>query len=167
VKTDFERSLTSEGRLFQKADRLTFIAENSDQHIVPVMLLEGDVYQNSKGLSLTQIDGAISFLAGVQRISILSTVNAKHSAHMILRLASAFLSGQMLPSDRSKAKPKALFEQKMNALRALPGVDEITAELLLREFGSIQALASAGADRIAAIKGIGPHKANAIARVFG
>lgn len=167
VMTDFERSLKTKGRLFEKADKLSFIADNSDQQIVPVLIMEGSVYENSGGLLIQQIDGAIAFLASSQRISVLNTVNASHSAHVILKLAAAFVAGGIKHEKASRQKPKMLFDQKINILRAIPGVDTQTAETLLKQFGSIKGLAVATHEELATVKGIGPKRATDIIRALG
>jgi ERCC4-type nuclease len=167
VKTDFERALKSKNKLFNKTDALSFLQDQSENHVLPFLILEGDVFGNSQGLMLSQIDGAIAFLSAAQRISVLSTVNANHSAHVILKLANAFISGELRQLSQSKQKSNVLLEQKLNVLRSLPGIDEHLAADLLKHFGSVGAIAKASQEELSAIKGVGAKRASAISKVLG
>lgn len=74
-KNDFEASVQVDGRLFDQSERLKMEAGASDRQVIPVFLLEGDVYGNSGSMLCQQIDGALSFLSAVQKVSVLPTYN--------------------------------------------------------------------------------------------
>jgi len=163
--TDFESSIIVDGRLFDQSERLKFKAANSDHQVIPIILLEGDVHSNSHSMLIQQIDGAISFLGVVQKISVLSSYGANHSAWMVAKLASHFVDGLFTPVARHKSKPKALWNQKLYVLESLPGVSSGIAESLLERFGSVRAAAE---ERdLASVKGIGPKRSREIVRVLG
>lgn len=65
IKTDFEVSV-QDGRLFDQTERLKMQAGASDQLIIPIVMLEGDIYGNSTTMLCQAIDGAISFMAAIQ-----------------------------------------------------------------------------------------------------
>jgi Fanconi anemia group M protein len=167
-RTDFEHAVQEGSRLFHESDRLRFIADQSDHQVVPVLLLEGDVHDNARTMSISQIDGAISVLSAVHRLSIINTYNVSHSAFLIAKLASKFSEGDFarpLPAHRNK--PKALLEQKLHVLESLPGIRKVTAEALLEKFGSIAAVAAANEEELSKVSGVGAKRAKDILRVLG
>jgi ERCC4-type nuclease len=165
-KTDFDASVVVDGRLFDQAERLRFKTANSDHQVIPIVLLEGDVHGNSSML-LQQVDGALSYLSVIQRISVLSSYGANHSAYIVAKLASHFVDGLYTPIARHKTKPKALLSQKLFVLESLPGVSSGIAEALLEHFGSVKAVATATEEELAAVKGVGPKRSRELARVLG
>lgn len=166
-KTDFENEVQSGARLFEQSERLKFIAANSDHQIIPILLLEGDVHTNSGSMLVQQIDGALSFLAAVHKLSIWSTHSARHSAYTLLKLASHFQEGTYaLPKSNHGPKPKVLFDQKLHLLESLPGVSSVIAEALLAEFGSVAKVMQATEQQLAKVKGVGPKTSRSIFRVI-
>ncbi|KXS55314.1 MAG: ERCC4-like helicase-nuclease [Marinobacter sp. T13-3] len=166
-KTDFEASIQGDSRLFDQSERLKFKVANSDHQVIPIILLEGNVHANATSMLLQQVDGAISFLSVVQRISVLQSYNANHSAYMIVKLAAHFSDGLYEVPSFHRNKPAALFEQKRYVLESLPGISTQIAECLLEHFGSVQAVANAREGELARVKGIGNKRSREIRRVLG
>lgn len=165
-KTDFETSIQESSKIFDQAERLTFQLTNSDHQVVPVILLEGGAHANSTSLLIQQVDGALTFLTAVMRLSVLQSYNANHSAYVILKLAAHFINNQSTTKVHH-AKPAGLFEQKRFTLESLPGVSTKIAEQLLEHFGSVQGVANACEGKLARVKGIGTKRAREIRRVLG
>ena len=165
-KSDFEVSLTDDGRLFDQSERLQLKAANAEHQVIPVIILEGDVYAGCPTLLVQQLDGAVSFLAAVQRISVLCSYNANHSAYLIAKLCSHFRSGLYQPVTLHKRKPRALNQQQLYALESLPGISSVLAEDLLAHFGSLERVVAASAEQLRAVPGLGPKKIKALRRVF-
>jgi len=166
AKTDFEISITDDGRLFDQSERLKMAVGASEQQVIPVVLLEGDVYGNSTTMLCQQIDGAISFLSAVQKVSVLPVYNLNHSAYLILKLASHFVDGLYSPVSLHRAKPKAIFEQQKYILEALPGVSSKVADTLLETFGSVRNVMAASHEDLLKVKGLGPKKVKAMLQVL-
>lgn len=164
-KSDFEASLVNDGRLFDQSERLKLSASNSDHQVIPVVLLEGDVYAGAPELLVQQIDGALSFLSAVQRISVLCSYNANHSAYLIAKLASHFVDGLYQPVTLHKRKPRALDQQQLYVLESLPGVSSVLAEELLQHFGCLKNVFTASPEALSAVPGMGPKKIKAVQRV--
>lgn len=165
-KTDFEISITDDGRLFDQSERLKMEVGSSDKQVIPVVLLEGDVYGNSNTMLCQQIDGALSFLSVIQTISVLPVYHQNHAAYMIAKLASHFVDGLYTPVSLHKAKPKAVFDQQLYALESLPGVSCRVAEQLLETFGSVRRVMLATQEELLAVKGFGPKKVAAFLKVL-
>jgi ERCC4-type nuclease len=164
---DFEASINRGGQLFDMAARLKFEVENSNHQVIPIIILEGNLHTQASGMLLQQIDGALSYLAAVQRISILTSLNVNHSAYIIAKLASHFIEGEYaLPANRGP-KPKTLFNQKLYVLESIPSISTHTAERLLERFGSIAAVAVASEGELARVKGVGLKRAREIHGVLG
>lgn len=165
-KSDFEASLTDDGRLFDQSERLQLKTANAEHQVIPVIILEGDVYAGAPNLLVQQIDGAISFLAAVRCISVLCAYNANHSAYLIAKLCSHFQDGLYDKVSLHKRKPRALNQQQLYVLESLPGVSSVLAEELLLHFGSLERVVSASAAQLNAVPGMGPKKIKALRRVF-
>lgn len=165
-KTDFEVSIQDDGRLFDQTERLKMIAGASEQQVIPVVLLEGDVYSNSTTMLLQQVDGAISFMAAIQKVSLIPVYNINHSAYMIAKLASHFVDGLYTPVSLHRAKPKAIFDQQRYLLESMPGVSTKVAELLLSTFGTVRKVMSASREELLAVKGLGQKKVDALLKVL-
>lgn len=166
-RNDFESSIIGDGRLFDQSERLKFKAANSDHQVIPIVLLEGDVYEHSTKMLVQQIDGAISFLAAIQRISVMTSYSANHSAYVIAKLASHFIDGLYTPVSMHRAKPKALWDQKRYVLESLPFISSGIAEALLGRFGSVRGVAKAEEHELASVKGMGPKRSREVIRVLG
>ncbi|WP_198136532.1 ERCC4 domain-containing protein [Marinobacter sp. ELB17] len=167
VDDDFESSMKKGGQLFDMAARLKFEVDNSDHQVIPILILEGNLHTKASTLLIQQLDGAISYLAAVQRISVLTSLNANHSAYMIAKLAGHFIEGSYEPSVSRGPKPKTLFNQKIHVLESIPGVSTHIAETLLERFGSIKAIAAASQGELARVKGVGLKRAREISDVLG
>lgn len=166
-KTDFEISIQDDGRLFDQSERLKLAAGASETQVIPIVLLEGDVYGNSRTMLMQQVTGALTFLAAVQRVSVLTAYNQTHAAYVIAKLASHFLDGLFTPVSLHRAKPKAVFGQQKYVLESLPGVSSKTAELLLETFGSVRKVMSASYEELLAVHGLGKKKVDALIKVLG
>jgi ERCC4-type nuclease len=134
--------------------------------MLAVILLEGDVYGNSRRMLIQQIDGAISFLTTIQRLSVLSTVSMRHTAYMLAKLATHERSGLGYTPPLRGSTPKTLSSQQSFLLQGLPGVGADLADRMLEHFGSIPAVMHASADELAAVRGIGPGRAQKIHAVL-
>ena len=162
ARTDFEQSIVGDGRLFDQSERLMLARENAQNRIVPVFLIEGDVYSNSQSMLVQQIDGALSFLASIQQVNVLTSLSANHSAYIIAKLATHFALGLFDPVVLHKAKPKMVDEQKIYILQSMPGISRNLAIALLEAFGSVAAVAQASDAALSGVAGMGPKRVHAL-----
>jgi ERCC4-type nuclease len=160
--TDFERSIIDDSkRLFNQSEKMKFTEDT-----ICIILLEGDVYGESKSMLVQQIDGAISFLSTIQKLSVLSTYNLKHTAYIILKMATHHKSGLGYELGLRKKKPKGLLDQKRFILEGLPGISSELAKRLLDEFGSIKKIMNATAEDFRKVEGLGTKKVEALVAVL-
>jgi len=156
--TDFENSIIDkEKRLFTQSERLKL-----QDDFIPIILLEGDCYENAKRMLIQQIDGAISFLAVIQNISILKTYNLNHTAYMIAKLGTHQQDGLGYELNLRAKSPNRLLDKKAFVLEGINGVSAKIAKELLLEFGTIQNVANATIEDLIKVDGIGKAKASKI-----
>jgi ERCC4-type nuclease len=161
--TDFENSIINDDkRLFYQSEKLKF-----EEDKIAIIMLEGDVYSNSLRMLVQQIDGALSFLAVIQKLSILQTYNLNHTAYVLVKLATHHRSGLGYELGLRSKKPKTLLSQQSFVLEGLPGVNAEMAGRLLEAFGTVQAVCNAGYADLLKVPGIGPKRAQQIVDVLG
>lgn len=155
--TDFAQSV-QDGRLFDQAQRIGF-----EPGTTGIVILEGDVFRQETGMLLSAITGAISCLSMVQGLSVINTLDLRHSAFVVAKLSSHQRNGLGYDLPSRKDKPKQLLDATRYVLEGINGVNPALAEALLRHFGSIRAVAAAEEAELLKVKGIGPKTA---AKIF-
>ena len=150
--TDFETSTKGDDkRFYNQSERLKL----QDEHI-PIILLEGDCYKKSHSMLVQSIDGMISFLAVIQKISIWSTYNINHTAYTLIKLATHFQNGLGYPISLRASKPTALIDRKSFILEGITGVSTLIAQSLLKTFGSVKGVAQASRKDLEKVHKVGP-----------
>lgn len=162
-RTDFEASVIDEGkRLFTQSERLR-LAENC----VPIVLLEGEPHLFQQAMTPAQVDGAVSFLAVVQRLNVLTTLSVEHTAYLLVKLATHDRSGLgYVPPLRGK-KPAGREAQLAFVLEGLPGISGTLAKRLAATFGTLAALVQATDADLLAVEGLGPKRLRDLAPLLG
>ena len=159
--TDFENSIINDDkRLHIQSERMKF------EDKIPIILLEGDVYNNSQRMLIQSVDGAISFLCAIQRLSVIPTYNLEHTAYLILKLATHHRSGLGYELGLRSKKPKALLDQKSFVLEGLPGVNAELSRRILKRFGSIHKFMLADKSEMLSVKGLGEKTTDKIIAVI-
>lgn len=156
ARTDFEASVVGDDkRLFFQSEKLRL-----EQGITPVVLLEGAVHDNSRGMLVQAIDGMLSFLVTIQRMNVINTYSLHHTAYVLLKLAAHDRSGLGYEPPLRGRKPAGLPREAQLAfvLEGMPGVSGNIARLLAERFGSMAALVAASEADLAAVPGMGPKR---------
>jgi len=159
--TDFECSVLDDKRIFIQSERLKMQDE-----FIPIFLLEGNCHKNSLRMSLPQIDGAISFLAIVQNLSVLTTLNLTHTAYMIAKLGTHQKSGLSYEVGLRAKKPERLLDKKSFVLEGVKGINAKIAKDLLAHFGSVRNVVNASEAELLKVKGLGKAKVANLLAVF-
>jgi ERCC4-type nuclease len=156
--SDFELSVKNDDkRLFFQSEKL----KNEDD-IVPIVLLEGNVHKNSPGMLVQAVDGMLSFLITVQRMSVITSYSLHHTAYIILKLATHDRSGLGYEVALRGKKPRQPEDQMAFVLEGLPGVSAGMARDMAKRFPSLLALASASDEELLAVKSMGPGRLSKI-----
>jgi ERCC4-type nuclease len=158
--SDFKLSV-EDGRLFDQAQRIGFT-----QDAFGIVLLEGDVFLGNPGMLYSATTGAISCLSMIQGLSVINTLDLRHTCFVVAKFAQHHVNGLGYELPLRKDKPKQLFSAASYVLEGVPGVSAGLAAQLLRHFGSLQAVANASEADLKQVKGIGPKTAASIAATF-
>lgn len=160
--TDFEQSIIEKDkRLFNQSERLKL----QDDYI-PIVLLEGSCYNNSQRMLVQQIDGAISFLAVVQKLSVINSFNQNHTAYIIAKLATHSKNGLGYDLGLRAQKPELLLDKKSFVLEGIPGISPKIARELLSHFGSVKEIVNATEKELLQVKGLGKKRVKDILSVL-
>jgi len=161
-RTDFEASVVDDTkRLFFQSEKMR-LAEG----VVPIILLEGCAHEHSRGMLVQAIDGMLSYLITIQRLSVLTTYSLKHTAYFLLKLAAHDRSGLGYEPPLRAKKPRAQADQLTFVLEGLPGVSANLARRLADQFGSLAGLVAASDSDLLAVPGMGPKRIEQIKRVI-
>lgn len=151
--TDFGLSVQS-ARLFDQAQRIGF-----EDGVVGVCLIEGDLPAGNPEMYVSAITGALTCLSLVQGMSVFNTLDLRHSAYMLCKIAQHQRNGLGYELATRKSKPKQLLDAQRYVLEGINGVSPRLADALLTQFGSIRAVAAAEEAALRAVPGIGPKTA--------
>ncbi|MHA1730320.1 MAG: DEAD/DEAH box helicase [Promethearchaeota archaeon] len=155
---DFVDSM-KDGRLFAE------ITDLVRSFTVPILVLEGSPLEVSS-MAPGAVMGAISALVTKFRVHLLQTRDAKDTARHLLALAkySQKAKAKTVPIRfrKTSGDPSAVLEA---LVARVPGINIARARALLRKFGTLRALFSAGTGELQAVEGIGPKLAREIEEV--
>lgn len=157
---DFQQSV-QHGRMFDQAQRIGQLGED----VWGVVIIEGETLGGAGITMLPQaVTGALTCLGLVQGMIVLQTLDHRHTAYALTKLAHhATGLGYALPVHR--AKPQALLDARTYVLQALPGVSAELAGRLLEHFGTIERVIAADRAALRAVPGVGPKTADRIREV--
>jgi len=157
---DFKASI-EDGRLFDQAQRIGFSPD-----ALGIVLLEGDVFLGNPGMLFSATTGAVSCLAMIQGMTVINTLDIRHTAFVLAKFAQHEKNGLGYELPLRKDKPKQLLDAACYVLEGITGVSAGLASELIRHFGSIQAIANATEADLRTVKKIGPKTAASIYATF-
>jgi len=157
---DFARSVM-DARLFRQAGAMAQSANRA------VLILEADGSELADtGLSREAMQGALITVSVFYGLAVLRSTGPGETAQLLLylgRQAQKYCRGGL---SRPGYRPKGRRARQLFILQGLPGVGPARAAGLLDRFGSVQAVATAQADELATVKGIGKGIAARIRRML-
>ncbi len=155
--SDFLESLT-DGRLFAQIKDLTKSFE------CPILLIEGTGIYRKRNIHPNAVSGALASIAVDYRLPILWSESAVESAHVIYRTALREQSDEKprVPAIRSKKGAPTTKGEMEFVVAGLPGVSTLAAQRILKRFGSLKTVFSAGKDEFMEVDKIGEKKAKRI-----
>jgi ERCC4-type nuclease len=145
---DFAQSVV-DARLFKQAAALAQGARRG------VLILEGTAADRTDGVSRESLQGALITVSVFYGLAVLRSRDVAETARLIVylgRQAQQFARGGL---HRPGYRPKGRRARQLYVLQGLPGVGPGRAARLLERFGSVQAVAAASAEDLAAVDGIG------------
>lgn len=146
-----------DGRLFRQAYRLANQADCS------IIVVEGESFANRQyAIELESIKGALISLAQTFRIPVLRTRDQEETAwylHTLAQQRQRVGTGAGVLRGPAPKRPKT---QREYILRGIPGVGPKLARLLLDRYETIEAIAKAPSEQLAATPGLGRKRAESI-----
>lgn len=133
------------------------------------LMVEGGLY-HSRRQPLARLAAAHSRLVYGAGVSVMETIDARHTAYMVVRCAR----DRLFPDEAHRrfephpptVPPTDDRDAARHMLEAIPGVSPGRAASLLARFGSIAAIANADAARLSATDGIGAVTARRILSIL-
>ena len=158
---DFALSLM-QGRLFDQAARLARSGRR------PLMILEGrfEVHER-KHVSRAGLQGAMIALTLRFGIPVIRSLDVEETAWLLCSAAGQVARGACGAVGRFGYRPKGLLKRRLYVLQGLPGIGVKRAALLLKTFGSLEAVFGAEEEELAEADGIGPLLAARLREVIG
>ena len=160
---DFAISL-KDGRLFDQALRL------AASPLRKAMILEGSKHDRlNSGMRREALQGALVALTLFLGIPLLRAADAEESARLMLYAARQYdrITGQTQPRLFAGKRPKGKRKTQLRILQTLPGIGPGTAQNLLEQFGSVEAILAADEQALQSVVGIGAGRAKAIRWAVG
>lgn len=151
---DFVQSIRDK-RLFEQVAKMKISFER------PIIFIEGDVYATRSEISEDGIDGALSWLTVVEKVSVIHLTSRNQLSRMLVRMAKQAQGDFNEPVLRTKKPtPHALMARYL--IEGLPGVGAGSAAKILTHFGSVRAAINASVDDYRKIDGVGKKTAEKI-----
>lgn len=155
--SDFLESLT-DGRLFDQIGTLVKSFE------CPILLIEGTGIYRKRNIHPNAVAGALASIAVDYRLPILWSESGVESAVVIYRTALREQSDEKrgVPAIRSAKRAPSTKGEMEFVVAGLPGVSTLAAQRILKRFGSLKTVFSAGKDEFMEVEKIGEKKAKRI-----
>ena len=154
---DFEKSII-DGRLFDQIDRMKKAYE------LPIIVLEGD--PSEFRLKHNVINGSIVSIYIRYGIPVITSNSPQDTASIILTMAKQEQNGLREPTRKNGRRAFSDTEYMENVIANVPGIGPKLARLLLKHFGSIEAIACADVKDLCKVDKIGKKKAESILRIL-
>ena len=154
---DFEKSII-DGRLFDQIERMKKAYE------LPIIVLEGD--SSEFKLKHNVINGAIISVYIRYGIPVITSNSPQDTASIILTMAKQEQNGLREPTRKNGRRAFSDAEYMENVIANFPGIGLKLARLLLKHFGSIEAISCADVKELRKVDKIGKKKAESILRIL-
>jgi len=133
----------------------------------PVVVIEGEGLYSERGVHPNAVRGAVASLAVDFGASVLRTTDEDETTALLATIATR----EQEDSDRSvsvhgEKSSKTLTEQQEYVVASVAEVGPVTAASLLKEFGSVEAVMTADAERLQKAEGVGAVTAGRIREVI-
>jgi ERCC4-type nuclease len=147
---DFMNSVF-DGRLFEQVERLAKVYKKA------YLLVEGPVTQGLSRISNPLIFwGALSKIIIMTNISIIFTLNEKHTAMFLYSLAKKLQEGKKKRINiKHKPKTYTLKQRQISTLQSLPNIGPERSKKLLKKFLSLRKIFNASDKELLSVEGLG------------
>ncbi|WP_256546185.1 DEAD/DEAH box helicase [Halobellus inordinatus] len=134
----------------------------------PVLIIEGEGLYEERNVHPGAIRGALASLAVDFDVSVLQTRDEDDTGELLLTIAER----EQTERDRTvsvhgEKSAKTLAEQQEYVVSSIADIGPVTAQSLLKEFGTVEAVMTARKDDLTEVSGIGEVTAERIREVIG
>ena len=149
-----------------KRNLFSQLIELSKAYKKPVLIIEGDENLASGNMSENSIRGALLSIELDLSISVFFSKDEVETALLILMMAKKEqIDAKKTVNPHGKKPSKTTSEQQEYILSSISGVGPSAAQILLQEFGSLNAIFNASEEELCQVKGIGKVTAKRIREV--
>lgn len=127
-----------------------------------VILIEGDVFATRSQIAPEALQGALSWLAVIEGVSLIYSRSVRESAEFLQVMTRHAQQGLGYEISLRGAKPKDYLLMAQFAVEGLPGCGPGTAKKLLGHFGSVERVFAASVEQLCEVKGVGKKTAEQI-----
>lgn len=160
VQQDFINSIIDK-RLI---DQLIVLKDNFE---IPLLILEGEdnIYE-LRNMHPNAIRGMLASIAIDYQIPIIHTRNLNDTCSFIESILSRLERGKVSIPLLRKRKPLTLKERQELIIESFPGIGNLLAKSLLKEFKSVKKIINSTEDKLQKVEKIGPKKASEMKKVI-
>jgi DNA excision repair protein ERCC-4 len=133
-----------------------YLSENFSN---PIMIIEGEVSYECRGINPQAVRGALGRLILLHGVNVLSTPDVEETVNLMAMLARQEHEGIPEMSLIPKRKAIDLPDMQRRVVEMLPGCGMVIARDLLQSFGSIRRIATATEEEFRSLPGVGVKKA--------
>jgi len=134
----------------------------------PVVVVEGEDLYGERNVHPNAIRGALASIAVDFGASVLRTTDEDETRELLATIATREQEDEdRTVSVHGEKSSKTLAEQQEYVVASVAEVGPVTAESLLTEFGSVEAVMTADADDLVAAEGVGEVTAERVREVVG
>jgi len=144
------------------------IGDLSRAYARPVLIVEGDGLYEERNVHPGAIRGALASLAVDFDVSVLQTRDESDTAELLRTIAEREQTERdRVVSVHGEKSAKTLGEQQEYVVSSIADIGPVTAQSLLREFGTVEGVMTAREDDLREVSGIGSVTAERIREVVG
>jgi Fanconi anemia group M protein len=134
----------------------------------PVVVVEGEDLYSERNVHPNAINGALASIAVDFGASVLRTTDADETRELMATIATREQEEEdRTVSVHGEKSSKTLAEQQEYVVASVAEVGPVTAESLLAEFGSVEAVMTADTEELMAAEGVGEVTAERVREVVG
>ena len=151
-------------------DRSLFeqIGDLSRAYARPILILEGDGLYEERNVHPDAIRGALASLAVDFDVSVLQTAGESETGELLRTIATREQSERdRAVSVHGEKAAKTLAEQQEYVVSAIADIGPVTAQSLLRAFGTVEGVMTAREEDLLTVDGVGEVTAGRIREVVG
>ena len=145
-------------------DQLIVLKDNFD---VPLLIIEGEnnIYE-LRNMHPNAIRGMLASIAIDYQIPMIHTRNLNDTCSFIESILSRMERGKIAIPLLRKRKPLTLKERQELVIESFPGIGNLLAKSLLKEFKSVKKIINVNEKKLQKVEKIGPKKAFEIKKVI-